>query len=113
MRPFEINALIAEKVLGYEVRDGERIQDKKRFGIPSYCQEIEYAWEVVERLRESRIFSIHDSWDEDDKLMYTANFQYNDTYHAINYVADADTAPLAICLAALKSVGIEVLEESE
>lgn len=108
MKPYEINALIAEKVLGFEVRDGNIVRDQKRSGIPSYSTKIEWAWKVVEKLRETKIFSLYDAWDENDNPIFGANFQYNDMYHVINYEAYAETAPLAICKAALKTAGVEV-----
>jgi hypothetical protein len=66
---------------------------------------------VVKKLRETKIFSLYDAWDEDDNKIFGASFQYNDTYHVVHYEGYAETASLAICLAALKSVGIEIEKE--
>ena len=74
---------------------------------PPYSSNMNEAWQVVEKMREGRIFSLCDAWDENDEPIFYANFQYNDGYHVVNYDAYAKTATLAICLAALKSVGIE------
>jgi hypothetical protein len=75
---------------------------------PPYSSNMNEAWQVVEKLRETKIFSLFDAWDEDDNKIFCANFEYNDTYHVVDYKGYADTAPLAICLAALKAVGVEV-----
>ncbi|UAT31940.1 hypothetical protein K7T73_06890 [Bacillus badius] len=109
----EIDRLVAEKVLGLTVKNENIVRGGRRSGIPSYSQKIEYAWLVVESLRERKIFTIYDAWDEKDEKIFCANFQYNDTYHVVDYSAYADTAPMAICLAALKVVGIESSEEAK
>lgn len=104
----DIDKLVAEKVLGLEIRYGNIVRDGKRSGIPSYSQNIEHSWKVVEKLRNHRDFTLSDCLDEEDKKIYYANFQYNDSYHIKNYDAFSASAPMAICLAALKSVGVEV-----
>ncbi|WP_339161761.1 hypothetical protein [Siminovitchia sp. FSL W7-1587] len=98
----EIDRLIAEKVMGFEVtKDGERVQDGKRFGIPSYSEKIEHAWLVAEKLGDEYGVCISNQggwgcliYDLDTETSYTAQGQ----------------VPLAICLAALKAVGVEVEE---
>lgn len=120
MNNLEIDRLIAEKIMGWNIRevsDGVKwIQaegyelyfsdDIYREWMPS--EDMSDAWLVVEKLRERKIFTIYDAWDEKDEKIFCANFQYNDTYHVVDYSAYADTAPMAICLAALKVVGVEV-----
>ncbi len=112
----EIDRLIAEKVMEWEVieykninttviDDGEFPYEIEEFK-PS--KDMADAWEVVEKLRKFRAFSIHDAWDEEDNLIYSARFLYADGAHVIEYQAYDKTAPLAICKAALKSVGVEV-----
>lgn len=73
--------------------------------LPEYGTRIEDAWKVVEKMREQGFemdmgFSTSSGWwalfyDHDENLAYRAE--------AENY-ADAETAPLAICCAALLSV---------
>lgn len=113
----EINAKIAEKVMEWEVSFFPTINiyeayDEDRIPIIigkefSPVEKIEDAWKVVEQLRGQRDFTISDALDENNKKVYYANFQYNDSYHMKNYDAFADTAQMAICLAALKVFGIE------
>ncbi|UAT29532.1 hypothetical protein K7T73_13075 [Bacillus badius] len=119
----EIDRLVAEKVMGWEPNlddDGTVLSydtehgnlffydDNENDWCPS--ADIQDAWKVVESLRERKIFTIYDAWDEKDEKIFCANFQYNDTYHVVDYSAYADTAPMAICLAALKAVGVELPE---
>lgn len=60
--------------------------------IPDYCHYIEAAWEIVEFMRKNgRDFNM--SVDEGG---FAIAWQYDE------YIADADTAPMAICLAFLK-----------
>ncbi|WP_182200111.1 BC1872 family protein [Paraliobacillus salinarum] len=115
----EIDRLIAEKVMDWDIEEFRNIGIVRAYAedevitIPdNFCpsESIEDAWEVVGELRKFRGFSIHDAWDEEDNLIYSACFLYNDGAHAIDYQAYAKTAPLAICKAALKSVGVEVSE---
>jgi len=116
----EIDRLVAEKVMGWKVSKGrsglewyEANENGKFEFIRSVTDfepstDIRDAWQVVEKMREGKIFSLCDAWDENDEPIFYANFQYNDGYHVVNYDAYAETAPLAICLAALEACGIEV-----
>ena len=58
--------------------------------------DIAAAWEVVEKFKEFQL------WLEGDIFM--AELKYADN---MEYAVSADTAPLAICLAALKAVGYD------
>ncbi|WP_017470646.1 BC1872 family protein [Amphibacillus jilinensis] len=73
---------------------------------------IDHAWRIVEKLRDTRIFNINDV-EQDDQMVYCVNFKYFDGFHAINYEVSHKSAPTAICLAALKAVGIDVETENE
>ncbi|MCC2250048.1 hypothetical protein JUJ52_08720 [Virgibacillus sp. AGTR] len=100
----KIDQLVAEKVMGFEVRNGQRAEDGKRFGIPSYSQKIEDAWQVVEKLDRKYEFELTRFEDEDKWYCDLTN--WNDDLRSIRSVEK--TAPLAICKAALKTVGVEV-----
>lgn len=76
----DIDKLIANKVLGYEVKDNNIVREGRRSGIPSYSVKIEYAWQIVKKL------------DYDVKVVF------------------AETAPMAICKAAL--IAIEAKNKS-
>lgn len=109
----ELDALIAEKVMGLHVewRDGRPlwvgkdlpgtplVLDGGLFGhtIPNYSTDIARAWEVVEKFNDCRLHR-----DPKDRMWICAM----NSYSAHQPVGEAITAPLAICLAALKAVGI-------
>lgn len=116
----EIDRLVAERVMGWEEFEDSsgynwwtlKEDDKTKIICSVRCFEpstdIRDAFRVVEKLRERKIFSLYDAWDEDDNKIFCAVFEYNDTYHVVDYTGYADTAPLAICLAALKAVGVNI-----
>lgn len=94
----DLDALIATKVMGLPVW-----RDEYETIYPPYSVDIAAAFEVVEKLRAQGLTvtistPLPDckSWD-----VRGWNSQTNDN----RFIAHADTAPLAICLAALKAVG--------
>lgn len=100
-----IDALVAEKVIGWTVKPGQIGTSHSVKGhfispvdVPRYSTEIAAAWEVVERFLPMQLEFTIGKWEcwsyAGEKLCS----------------AEAGTAPLAICLAALKSVGVEVPE---
>ena len=108
MKPYEIDRLVAEKVMGFEIRYGNIVRDNKRSGIPPYSQKIEFAWKVVKKLNEKYTVDIRDTLN-DGAECYLYEFQ-EETESLIPYTAaEEKTAPLSICIAALKSVGVEVV----
>lgn len=70
---------------------------------PPYSTEISAAWEVVEKFPAMQLFK------------YANGLGWDCYWHAesgpLNVHAQAETAPLAICLAALKALGVEVGNE--
>jgi len=110
----ELDALVAEKVMGWSVNRSERgwetlgVRPKRLIGRRGMCrlpgdawspsEDISAAWEVVEKLGAVRIEKFSDGWyaqfgerERDRNFRLTAGI--------------ADMAPLAICLAALAAVG--------
>ena len=95
----ELDALVAEKVMGAKVVFVENV--------PYYSTDIAAAWEVVNHL-------LCHGWDE--KYFFRLHYDNVDLWDASFYKESssdgggpdvwgtADTAPLAICLAALKAV---------
>jgi hypothetical protein len=103
----KINYLVAEKVMGY-VRSKYRGQEG--WGTPDQhtwyshfnpTGDISEAWLAVDKLKSNSEFFSLDFEDE----VWTCEFgnQYSGMYEVT-----ADTAPMAICKAALKIVGIEI-----
>lgn len=104
----ELDALIAEKVMGliaYKVQlvapppRVRTIDELQRVGspLPHYSADIAAAWEVVEK---ADLWSLYGSIGDGP---YRACIQFEDREGLMT----ADTAPLAICLAALKAVSQE------
>ncbi|MED5050605.1 hypothetical protein P9850_01810 [Anoxybacillus rupiensis] len=116
----EIDRLVAEKVMGWEpvYDDGDLVSFVTEFGTLFFsdddeCEwsptiDIADAWKVVEKLRESKKFTLHDVLDKNDNKVYYAQFHWIEMRYVEYVGAHANTAPLAICLAALKAVGFEV-----
>ncbi len=115
----ELNALVAEKVMGWQHAQVYWHITPTRTAIaaniPNYCEMIDRAWLVVKRM-------IDDDSPINDKK-YSLGLEYSSI---IGWVADftprrnhpqaceyglfrveASTAPMAICLAALRALGIE------
>jgi hypothetical protein len=100
----EIDALVAEHVFGFRP---PRAKDL-RFMPMRYSADITEAWRVVERMLESPSTSggpwmLHNMrscklgrWS----VQFCSDFGYSQS-------AEADSAPMAICLAALKAHGID------
>lgn len=122
---WELDALVAEKVMGLsrQVRikgsteyvtiysknpyfpDGScDLNDLNFYAAPkNYSTSIAPAWEVVEKLDDCLHLREHG-----EEGIWEAWFCGLGEPENENRVAHADTAPLAICLAALKAVGVEV-----
>jgi hypothetical protein len=112
----ELDALVAEKVMGLNVgrdprdkryvvfRDGNDLPVKEWDSLPPYSTDISASWAVVEKMRThslpedpAAVFVV-----EVDKDGFWAGWRW----HEMVYTGyKAKTAPHAICLAALKAAG--------
>lgn len=98
MKEKDINELVASEIFGYEVKDNNIIKEGRyRTGIPSYSQKIEHAWQVVEKMRKDFEFWFELTTPEAFSLKTKCYFQLDD----IDVSAVCETAPMAICKAAL------------
>jgi hypothetical protein len=102
----ELDALIAEKVMGTNVFDFKGLPSywdaNIRRDIPHYSTNIADAWLVVEKLvKQCYQFGLAN--ESDGKYFCSLFFDGAGTFEE-----SAETAPLAICLAALKACGVEV-----
>lgn len=98
----EIDALVATEIFGVEVEfekiAGEPYAKGKGYSIPQYSYRISDAWDVVEKLAgEAEEIDVAHSMDGWTCLLWF--FRERSRIHAL-----ADTAPLAICRAALLAV---------
>ncbi len=102
----ELDALVAEKVMGYEtVYSGANYYVERTYSpVPLYSTDISAAWEVVEKLAcmkdEVNVFYDCGAWFCNTGV--DANGEWS-----IERSGSCATAPHAICLAALKAVGYE------
>lgn len=93
MRPGSVNYKFRHESQGWRTPDGELLDE-----LPYYSTDIAAAWEVVEKLDllstlllQKNSSGVWGVWNEDTGQVHFG-----------------DTAPHAICLAALKAVGVEV-----
>lgn len=105
----ELDALVAKHVmhlLDVDKQHGQWMFDGGiRLPVPNYTTSIGYAWDVVERMRKWHDRGlIFKAYPVGFRFDYSAVFQARDSEQ---WSANAETAPLAICLAALKAVGVD------
>jgi hypothetical protein len=107
----ELDALVAEKVMGWKWIGPDEFNDNRHLTlggqkvqarIPDYSTDIAAAWDVVEKMRPT--FNL---------VLECVSLEYNCHVARPGHLDEkvnvrADTAPLAICLAALKACGVEV-----
>jgi hypothetical protein len=103
----ELDALVAEKVMGWKVKHMDvygwmySLPDRNRWtNVPHFSSNIADAWQVVEKARKDFGFI--------DILPYGSGYEtvvrtLNGDIHT-----KVETAPHAICLAALRAFGVEV-----
>lgn len=135
----ELDALVAEKVMGWDVLttrefhrhgksgdvvdcgdDGIFVAERDRSATTPFnpSTSISAAWSVVEQMRElgwhidldndgSQKIGAEESWTW-NALLWTDRDDYDGDGDGDWPTAHADTAPRAICLAALRAVGVEV-----
>lgn len=114
MKDRELDALVAEKVMGWELigiaPSGGRVVHSPRLWekeLPHYSSDIAAAWQVVEKMEK-------DGWEsgcETSKGIRRAWFAWDRRKRfspKLPKFAEAEAIPRAICLAALKAVGAEV-----
>jgi hypothetical protein len=111
----EIDWFVAEKVMNWHVWENEDgdLMVTKGYGCyshcPSFSTNIADAWQVVEKLKE---LGFHVGIKTPPKAKSTSYWVcVEDFYAEKTFTSYGLTAPLAICLAALKAVGIEVETE--
>lgn len=92
------NRLIVEKVLGYDVS-----QLLERFDLLPYSQSMNAAWTLVDYLRKKGL----DTHIASSPLLYAVVILERRA-GGQNFAASAESAPEAICIAALRARGVEV-----
>jgi len=124
MNTREIDRLVAEKVMGWEYDHLYKEYFLKEYVGNNWhkkyvCKNHEFnpstniqdAWKVIEKLcvidRLNKDGYDFQMWSENGK--FNANFWKGDFY--VLGFAESESAPLAICLAALETVGVEVEDD--
>ena len=109
----ELDALVAERVMGWH-REGVLLwpPDCKRtkwvhgVSVPPYSTQMAFAWEVVEKLKERVLVIVgggpNDEGGCEDWYCTVKSFGYRQ-FQDQEWSEVANTAPLAICRAALKT----------
>jgi hypothetical protein len=108
MTDHELNRVVDKEVIGYphankrwvlDEYNGVRTSRQEYREIPRYCTDIAAAWQVVEKMRECG-WSVTIGQHID--LSWRCKFTDDETL--IEIIAQGDTAPRAICLAALEAI---------
>ena len=95
----EIDALVAEHVMGMERWDSSGMYSEIVPILPHYSSNISDAWQVVEKI-EGQILI-----DRTLGGRWVCEILVN---QRTSHMAEADTAEMAICLAALKAKGVDI-----
>lgn len=110
----KIDVLVAEHVMGFQWRElngtrclfnPKKIYNESMFAmgstgsVPNYSTDISAAWQVVEKMGEGKWFKLT------KHMSGTCSVYFGGSGHA-----DAETAQLAICLAALAEKGVKIDE---
>lgn len=117
LTPRERDALVAEKIMGLNKEDVEfglnmaksdmTYQRSLSISIlPDYTTDISAAWEVC-----NKIYSLSEGGATVIKQLYDGMWycSFNGKgSKQFDVIAEADTAPEAICLAALRAVGVDI-----
>lgn len=113
----ELDALVAERVMGWTktIVDNYPWQilppdatELKAKSCPHYSTDIAAAWQVVEKLRQDRLYI--EIVSEAEYFRCEVN-HYTPAAYQFKTEQHADTAPLAICLAALEAVRTDGAEQ--
>ena len=108
----KLNLQISEEIFERKIIIEDIVDDEGRIWLaeldrdvlPDYSCDMSAAWKIVEK---TGLFRNHHLVLWQDNLDGAWHISETDTGEILNAVAVADTAPLAICLAALKVVGEE------
>lgn len=116
----ELDALIAEKVMGLPEPDlkghtivplPDSVRSEAWSKIPEYSTNIADAWLVVEKLKDKDLHFVFGTVVFDNLGGNRLTKNYGAFFGALGErieQIEAETAPLAICLASLKAIGVQV-----
>ena len=96
----ELDALVWTHVFGYIV------EHDLQWG-PDYSTDIGAAWQVVEKMRGRYVLNLTNGNSMEPMAVWSAIFKEDVGSSLEEHEGEAASAPLAICLAALRAVGVE------
>lgn len=96
----QIDTLVAQYVMGLPDKDINR-RTMVRSDLPHYTTDIAAAWQVVEKLKKHGFYAV--IWVKPGIVQLYC-------HNEVCTIEEKGTVPLAICLAALKAVGVEIDE---
>jgi hypothetical protein len=102
----ELDLLVAEKVMEHKIDSFgfERTNDYDGTDLKNYSTDISAAWEVVEKIENYFELTKIVIEPTKTKTIYTANILIGNN----SFRGHSQSAPHAICLAALRATGIEI-----
>jgi hypothetical protein len=118
-----MDALLAEKVMGYTLSDLSLLAYPKyklfdiesgEFSgyvkeVPHYSTDIAAAWQVVRKIQQDFFINLicgRNEGRKNGRIGYNCDIGYYENNGAPEWYSDSQTAPLAICRAALKAMGV-------
>ena len=99
-----VNPKFPDVDLLHRLEFSEDQSDKQK--MPYYSTSISDAWEVVEKMKRHFPSIVYNSSDSNSS-MWNISF-WKDEFGGESWDAIAETAPRAICLAALKVIGVKI-----
>ena len=104
----ELDALVAKHVMGWDALL-IKLRDKRLIPLPAYSTSISDAWEVAEKLSDLGWYTNIERYTRKNWRVTLDKFvEEGESDDNIPSYGWSDTAPHAICLAALKAVGVEL-----
>jgi len=112
MAPEEINKAVAERVMGWTIQDSRQLYYyEPAMLITDFnpAERIDHAWMVVEKMKDKYHWVIKSPFEKGDTYMAGLTpLGVTGWNGRPDFMGQADTAPMAICLAALEAVGGEI-----
>lgn len=105
-RVHELDGLVSQHIFqGADRVEGGGIGGPSIFWVPAYSSDMADCWRVVEKMREREFrFSLH------EVKTWRAAFCRRSILRPMPVIAEHESPALAICLAALRSLGVQVAE---
>ncbi|MGZ3770069.1 MAG: BC1872 family protein [Bdellovibrio sp.] len=103
----ELDILIAEKVMGKDISLEGPIP--LHFRLPNYSTDISAAWEVVEKMKSFKQWGAFRIKFDEFRKKWSVGWEWRDHgSSSVDHEANSESAPYAICLAALKAVNYPI-----